>query len=798
MTGRFLKILRWLFILIIALGVAALISHEAKEDQGGPLLLSLSFEAGQPQVPVTVSFLNNELELEIGQLPSGYAIHNTLTFQFPEQTQIDSLVVSTGTNDTIKISAFSITCGSFHRSYTGVDLLTSTIIEDCGVLRGHSGQVNLIHQKGLVSFLFDYEICLLPKDRFCFIDDRFCVDNELICWFDGWLCFRASEFHRRLFLGFFFVILVLQILICRKLKPGAFFKLGILSLVMAVLLGYILLLLRENVPNAEISVKYSNSGVPEAEFEMYYSPDGIFRNTKLIEGLTNHDLEGEVNFSLPNGIHNHLRLDVPKDDTIVLEEISIGLWPLNRTMRGQEIVTSFPFLNDLSYGLNSEGDLVLQTGKLDPYLYFADSSFTKGLIYWQHKKIQYPIWIAIVFYLIFLIILVRSTDLALTLFALGFSLILIIPGISFLFKEDVLRLETEKRLAFPRPSVWENTQELILYTTAYLDDQFGGRAGLITAWNILRVMAFNQTDHSAAVVIGSDEWMYYKAEGVQEVYENKIPFRDDELSKMCTVLQERQLWLDAYGIDYYIVFPPIKHTIYPEYLPQRIKRANKYSKLDQLINYLDQHSTIKVIDPRKTLIEAKQKEKRPLYYRFDSHWNLLGSHYAYTQIINTIREDHPEVVGPMDKSNFIWYRLKSEDGDLAKLLSLNTYFRRSEIVPEPWLGYCADSVASLYYPSHESFHEVVTREVTDTALPKMVMNRDSYSNFLFPYMSEHFERSVYLWTPLFNAEVIKQEMPDIMITEMLERFISDLMIDNPPIVRHELDSMGIVIPILEP
>ncbi|MDP6909756.1 MAG: hypothetical protein QF371_09625, partial [Flavobacteriales bacterium] len=87
-----------------------------------------------------------------------------------------------------------------------------------------------------------------------------------------------------------------------------------------------------------------------------------------------------------------------------------------------------------------------------------------------------------------------------------------------------------------------------------------------------------------------------------------------------------------------------------------------------------------------------------------------------------------------------------------------------------------------------------TREVYDSIIPSMVMNRDSYCNFLYPYLSEHFSRSVYLWTPLFNAEVIKQEMPDIMITEMLERFIEDLMIDNPPIVRHELDSMGIVIP----
>jgi hypothetical protein len=73
-------------------------------------------------------------------------------------------------------------------------------------------------------------------------------------------------------------------------------------------------------------------------------------------------------------------------------------------------------------------------------------------------------------------------------------------------------------------------------------------------------------------------------------------------------------------------------------------------------------------------------------------------------------------------------------------------------------------------------------------MPKLVMNRDSYSNFLIPYLAEHFERSVYLWTPVFNAEVIKAEMPDIFMTEMLERFMLDLTMDNPPIVKEELEA----------
>ena len=163
---------------------------------------------------------------------------------------------------------------------------------------------------------------------------------------------------------------------------------------------------------------------------------------------------------------------------------------------------------------------------------------------------------------------------------------------------------------------------------------------------------------------------------------------------------------------------------------------------------------------------------------------------SYKKIVDVVNDDHPMVGKPSEKEDYYWYEMSSADGDLASIISLNSYLLRSEIVPDPVNGYCADSIASINYPTHESIHQVQTRGVTgmDRKMPKLVMNRDSYSNFLIPYLAEHFERSVYLWTPVFNAEVIKAEMPDIFMTEMLERFMVDLTMDNPPIVKEELEA----------
>jgi hypothetical protein len=207
-----------------------------------------------------------------------------------------------------------------------------------------------------------------------------------------------------------------------------------------------------------------------------------------------------------------------------------------------------------------------------------------------------------------------------------------------------------------------------------------------------------------------------------------------------------------------------------------------------LETYLAAHSEVKTIDLRKVLMDAKTKEKLPVYYKVDTHWDFIGAYYGYKTLMERMDLDHPGLQKPKRKDAYIWDQSRSEAGDLALLISMNNYFLRDEIVPVPIAGYAAQAAPSIAYPTYESPHPAVILTVPDSTLPKLLMNRDSYTNFLIPFLSEHFQRSIYLWTPLFNPEVVKQERPDIMVTEMLERFIGDLAIDNPPMMREELDS----------
>jgi len=55
------------------------------------------------------------------------------------------------------------------------------------------------------------------------------------------------------------------------------------------------------------------------------------------------------------------------------------------------------------------------------------------------------------------------------------------------------------------------------------------------------------------------------------------------------------------------------------------------------------------------------------------------------------------------------------------------------------------------------------------------MFRDSFADGLIPYLSENFSRSVYVWKPKVDLQVIEQEKPDIVIFEVAERYLGSLL-----------------------
>ena len=367
---------------------------------------------------------------------------------------------------------------------------------------------------------------------------------------------------------------------------------------------------------------------------------------------------------------------------------------------------------------------------------------------------------------------------------LSFCVLIALPLITRVIPLEPEGRSTEKRQLASEPAL--EAKDLLSYPdrfTKYYDDNFGFRKSLIR-WNALvKGAGLHVSPKKSMVVFGKNDWMFYTGEGIIDFYRHASLFTPEQLQRIQQKLENRKRWLKEQGIDYYLAIPPLKGTIYPEYLPAHLTRLNEKSKLDQLVEHMEAHSEFDIIDMRPALWEAKKE--RQIYYSNDTHWNLPGAFIGYSVLANRIAEDHPELK-PFELSDFTESEQWKDNADLTNMIGLNDVFLRHKILLAPKQKFNADDGPEVKYPMEIFFkYRPMFRENDSLQGPNLVMFRDSYAVYLKPLLSEHFHRSAFIWTPLFHADIIEIEQPDIVIHEILERFIDDLLLDDPGVPRYE-------------
>lgn len=364
------------------------------------------------------------------------------------------------------------------------------------------------------------------------------------------------------------------------------------------------------------------------------------------------------------------------------------------------------------------------------------------------------------------------------LFAGVFLLILVIPTLFPKLGLGGVNENKENRVLAQKPNFILTKESYLNYFSqyeSYINDNFGFRDKIIEYNNLLK-LRYLKVSPVETVLIGKEDWLFYTGDNVINQYKGKLQYTTEELEKIRVNLEQRKEWLGQQGIPFYIMIAPNKHTIYSEYLPNYIVKENDQTKLDQVIKYLKQYSTIQIIDPSESL--EKYKKQYCLYMKNDTHWNTIGGFVAYQELISAINND-PE--SNINISPLQWEDFNFEDeiagGDLKNMLGVEEMYdeERQKLVAN-YDSKVKDFNGDLsHLPNPGS---TVIKENTEIESLKLVMFRDSFASAMIPYLSEHFSRSVYVWDHNFNGNIIKDEQSDIVIHELVERYIDVLLSDN--------------------
>jgi len=360
-----------------------------------------------------------------------------------------------------------------------------------------------------------------------------------------------------------------------------------------------------------------------------------------------------------------------------------------------------------------------------------------------------------------------------TILALIFCFSIYTPFLAGVIQDDKIVSSVEKRnlTKFPiPPKSLKSLREYPENFNDYYSDHFGYREKFVKEYFKI-INKFGVKKSVDDVTIGQEGWLFLG--NIKAGYKrhndpigdamNVNLFTEYQLKEFAKAIMDIKDWLGNRGINYIYVIAPNKHTIYSEYLPRHISKKNNKSSTDQLVEYLQEHTDVNVLDLRQALLD--EKKKHPVYFKTDTHWNMYGANVAQFELMKKIKPFFPKLIHPFLFPDHQFKIFPKGGGDLGGFANIENI---KEDNPQPIFQAGCSPVNETPDNNGRKTHTVVC----DAQELNAVIFRDSFFSALQPYISRQFRRSTYIWEKInYNSltKYVQQENPDIIIDEVIER-----------------------------
>ncbi len=354
-----------------------------------------------------------------------------------------------------------------------------------------------------------------------------------------------------------------------------------------------------------------------------------------------------------------------------------------------------------------------------------------------------------------------------------FAILLIMPAVDQWLHLSTRFQSTEKRALAARPTLdFPHVKTFVHQYEHYFNENFGWRNALFYAYSSWKMNVLGQSPLPEKVVVGKRGWFYPGNHFAKIVDQHRgvDPIQPRELRAIKDRLTYYQQQLARQGTRLYVMVVPDSYTIYPENLPDKIKRHSGPSNLDQLRTYLAQQSGISLIDVQPALRNAKKE--RPVYFQTDTHWNDFGSLVASLAMVGRVRQDFPQLIEP----RLADYTIKSAPGiggDLTTMLALHSVHRDSvRYIVTPRKSLQARQTADI--PNSEMNLPSSRFTGPQPAMPRLLFIGDSFSFSMNRFVPQYFGESFLVRSHRLDLALARAERSDIVVVEIVERNLREL------------------------
>lgn len=238
---------------------------------------------------------------------------------------------------------------------------------------------------------------------------------------------------------------------------------------------------------------------------------------------------------------------------------------------------------------------------------------------------------------------------------------------------------------------------------------------------------------------------------------------EEHVAKIGDSYQAISDWLAEKDIAFYYVQCVDKHTIYPERFISSVKQIGELSKTDQVLNYLQENTTVNAIYFKQVLLDNKEKYDVFSHWGDATHWTHRGAYISYLYMMEQINEDLSTPLKVLAEQDFnisyaTYSGLDGQTEDIEVLTLKNAAAQKGDV-----------SVMGQWATDHR--HSVWKNPNAGNDQRLLLMGDSYFNNYLIDDIAESFGEVWLVWGDYTASlpEIVEAYAPDIVIYECAER-----------------------------
>lgn len=258
---------------------------------------------------------------------------------------------------------------------------------------------------------------------------------------------------------------------------------------------------------------------------------------------------------------------------------------------------------------------------------------------------------------------------------------------------------------------------------------------------------------------GRDGFLFHRDHDAIDQLSGTIRLHPRQLGVWTDALEARRAWCEHNDAAMRFLIIPEKHVVYEDKLPRFVGVSARRPAM-QLLGALDEASRRRTLYPVEALKAASLA--KPTYFKTDTHWNAHGAFVAYEALVESLRD---EIALDVVHENDLQWKQRPFVGDLGVRYGEERGETRDALVPS--------KSYKLAYQNHNFGRGAVhVYENTRRDLPTCVLFRDSFANFLIPYLMHGFSTLVAVSSLSCHYDLLEQQRPDVVLFVAIERFLA--------------------------